>query len=91
LSDGCDVLIDGRRHPVVGLISMDNLTVDLGPAEGRTPTVAVGDPVTLIGADGPERQHAEELARRTGTINYEILSRIAARVPREYHRDGVAV
>jgi alanine racemase len=84
LSNNCDVLIRGGRYPVAGTLSMDNLTVDLGPDS----QVAVGDRVTLIGTDGSERQTAEDLARRIGTINYEIVCGISARVPRVYHRDG---
>lgn len=87
LSDNGDVLIGGRRYPIVGTVSMDNLTVDLGPE----PRVEVGSPVTLIGADGGERQSAEDLARRIGTINYEVLCAISRRVPRRYVRDGVAL
>jgi alanine racemase len=85
LTNNCDVLIGGRRYPLVGTVSMDNITVDLGP----DPAVRVGDPATLIGADGGERQTAEALARRLGTISYEVLCGISARVPRSYHRDGV--
>jgi alanine racemase len=51
--------------------------------------VQVGDKATLIGSDGGERQTAEDLARRIGTINYEVLCGISRRVPRIYHRDGV--
>jgi alanine racemase len=86
LSNNCDVLIGGRRYPVVGTVSMDNLTVDLGPE----PRAEVGSAVTLIGSDGAEHQSAEDLARRIGTINYEVLCGISRRVPRRYHRDGVA-
>ena len=86
LSDNCDVLIGARRYPLVGAVSMDNVTVALGPE----PTVAIGDPATLLGSDGGERQTSEELAQRIGTINYEILCGVSARVPRLYHRDGVA-
>jgi alanine racemase len=84
LRDNADVLVGGRRVPLVGTVSMDNVTVDLGPR----PTAAAGDPAALIGADGGERITAEELARRLGTINYEITCDITARVPRTYHRDG---
>jgi alanine racemase len=66
---------------------MDNITVALGPQQ----TVAVGERMILIGRDGRERQTAEDLARRVGTINYEILCGISARVPRSYHRDGEPV
>jgi alanine racemase len=92
LSNNADVLIGGRRYPVVGTVSMDNLAVDLDPGhQGVEPDVAVGDRVTLIGSDGELRQTAEAMARRIGTINYEVLCAISARVPRRYHRDGVPV
>jgi alanine racemase len=63
---------------------MDNITVDVGSESLAT----VGDRATLIGVDGDERQTAEELARRVGTISYEVLCWISKRVPRVYHRDG---
>ena len=84
LRDNADVLVGGTRVPLVGTVSMDNVTVDLGPE----PAAAVGDPAVLIGADGGERITAEEMARKLGTINYEITCGISARVPRAYHRDG---
>lgn len=84
LANNCDVLIDGRRHPVCGMVSMDNITVDLGPETA----IRAGDRATLIGVDGAERQTAEDLARRVGTISYEVLCWISRRVPRVYHRDG---
>jgi alanine racemase len=84
LTNNCDVLISGRRYPLVGTVSMDNVTVDLGPE----PAIREGEPATLIGRDGPERQTAEDLARRIGTINYEVLTGITRRVPRVYHHDG---
>jgi len=88
LTNNCDVLIGGRRYPLVGTVSMDNITVELGPSAGG---VRRGDRVTIIGTDGDERQTAEDLARRIGTINYEILCGITPRVPRVYHRDGAPV
>ncbi len=87
LSNNCDVLVRGRRYPLVGTVSMDNVTIDVGPE----PSVRAGDPATLIGSDGAERQTAEDLARRMETINYEVVCGISSRVTREYHRDGVAV
>jgi alanine racemase len=84
LSGNAEVLIAGRRHPVVGTVSMDNLTVDLGLGGA----VAVGDEVVVLGSDGGERIAAEEIAARQGTINYEVTCAISPRVPREYHRDG---
>jgi alanine racemase len=84
LTNNCEVLIGGRRYPLVGTVSMDNITVEV-----RTPdAVAIGDRVSIIGADGGERVTAEELARRIETINYEIVCGISPRVPRIYHRDG---
>jgi alanine racemase len=87
LSNNCDVLIDGRRYPVVGTVSMDNVTVDVGP----DPVVRVGSRAILIGRSGAERQTVEDIANRADTINHEILCGISRRVPREYHRDGVPV
>jgi alanine racemase len=83
-TNNLDVLLGGRRHPLVGAVSMDNITVDLG---ART-DVTVGDEVTIIGATPGERATAEELAGRIGTISYEIVCGISKRVPRVYHWDG---
>jgi alanine racemase len=83
-TNNCDVLVGGRRYPLVGTVSMDNITLELGV---HTPVTA-GDKATIIGTDGGERQTAEDLARRIGTINYEVVCGISGRVPREYHRDG---
>jgi alanine racemase len=80
LTNDCDVLIGGRRHPLVGTVSMDNVTVALGPDTD----VRVGDEVVLIGAQGDERILAEEVARRLATINYEITCGLSARVRREH-------
>ncbi len=87
LSDNCDVLISGRRFPLVGTVSMDYITVDVGP----DPAVKRGERATLLGADGAERQTAEDLARRIGTISYEVMCGVSGRVPRFYHRDGAPV
>jgi len=82
LSNNGEVLVRGRRAPVVGRVSMDQVTIDVTDI----PDAAVGDEVVLIG----ERLFAEEMARRTQTIGYEVLCRISARVPRLY-RDGGAI
>jgi alanine racemase len=87
LTNNCDVLIGGRRYPFAGTVSMDNITIDLGPE----PAVAVGDEVILIGRSGTERQTAEEVSRGLQTIAYEVICGISARVTRAYHRDGTAV
>jgi alanine racemase len=79
LSNNAEVLIRGRRHPLVGTVSMDNITVDLGPETEVEP----GDEAVLIGSQGEERILSEDVARRLGTINYEVTCGISARVPRE--------
>ncbi len=86
-SNNGDVLIGGRRHPIVGTVSMDNVAVDLGP--GAAPPVAVGERAVLIGRSGEERITVEDVARRRATINHEVLCGISDRVTREWHRDGV--
>jgi alanine racemase len=68
-----EVLINGRRYPIAGRVSMDSFGVDAGTDGG----VRVGDTVTLIGADGDERITVEEIAQRLGTINYEVTCDIA--------------
>ncbi|HEY3772494.1 MAG TPA: alanine racemase [Solirubrobacteraceae bacterium] len=82
-----EVLISGQRRPIVGTVSMDNITVDLGPRA----EVGVGEEVVLIGRSGEQRITAEELARRIDTINHEVLCRLSDRVTRRWHRDGEAV
>lgn len=84
-SNNGEALVRGRRHPLVGRVSMDNVTLDVG----SDPEINVGDAAILLGADGGERLTAEELAHRIDTINYEITTALTARVVREYHRDGV--
>jgi alanine racemase len=79
LSNRAEVLIRGRRHPVAGIVTMDQLLVDCGDDE-----VATGDEVVLIGRQGDERTTPEELAERIGTIGYELATAISERVPREY-------
>jgi len=79
LSNNAEVLVGGRRYPLVGTVSMDNITIDLGPNTDVEP----GSPAVLIGAQGGDRILAEELAYRLDTINYEITCGISARVPRE--------
>ncbi|MBA2763707.1 MAG: alanine racemase [Thermoleophilaceae bacterium] len=80
LSDNGEVLIGGRRYPLVGTVSMDNVTVDLGPE----PVVAAGEEAVLIGAQGSERILCEMLAKRLDTINYEVTCGVGVRVPREH-------
>ena len=81
-------LLHGRRIDLVGAVSMDNVTFDVGAA-GLGPKL--GDDVVLLGAQGAEQITCEDLARLIDTINYEITTGITARVPRQHHRDGEAV
>jgi alanine racemase len=81
LTNNAEVLVSGRRAPLVGTVSMDNITVDLGEGD-----VAPGAEAVLIGAQGGDRVLAEEWARRLETINYEVTCGISARVPRAYVR-----
>lgn len=80
LSSRADVLIGGRRCRVAGSVTMDQLMVDCGDVEP-----APGDDVVLIGAQGSETVTAWELASHAGTIAYEVVARIGARVPRRHH------
>ena len=76
---GGEVLVSGRRRPIVGVVTMDQLMVDCGDDD-----VAVGDEAVLIGRQGDGQVTATEWADRLGTINYEITCGISARVPRRY-------
>jgi alanine racemase len=78
------VLIRGRERPLVGAVSMDLSTVDVG----ELPEVVAGDVATLIGSDGGARLSAEEVADRLGTVNYEVTTALQARLPREVLGDG---
>lgn len=73
-----EVLVRGRRAPLVGRVSMDQTVVDVTAIPG----VRQGDEVVLIGRQGEDEITAEEVAERLGTINYEVVSEILARVPR---------
>jgi alanine racemase len=79
LSDAGRVLIRGRRYPVAGTVTMDQVMVDCGEDP-----VEPGDEVVLFGRQGTEEISAVEVADRTGTIVYEILCGVSERVPREY-------
>ncbi len=84
---GCghgSVLIRRARVPIIGRVSMDQITIDVTDVAGAT----VGDAVTLIGSQGDVVQTADDLASRAGTISYEILTRLMPRVPRLYIGDA---
>jgi alanine racemase len=74
---GAQVLINGRRYPLAGNVTMDQLLVDCGADE-----VHLGDDVVLLGRQGDEEITAEEWAREADTITWEILCGIGVRVPR---------
>jgi alanine racemase len=75
------VLVAGKRCPIAGTITMDQLMIDCGPESPVEP----GDEVVLLGTQGDETITAEDWAERLGTISYEILCGIGPRVPRRAH------
>jgi alanine racemase len=79
LSNHARILINGKRYPVVGNITMDMVMVDVG--DGK---VNVGDEAVLIGSQGIENIPADEIAALDGTISYEVICNIGKRVPRIY-------
>jgi alanine racemase len=84
-SVGGEVLVGGRRRPLAGTVTMDQLMVDCGPVgDPAADAVRPGDEVVLLGRQGDERIGAEEWAERLDTISYEIVCGISARVPRRY-------
>ena len=76
------VLLGGRRTPVIGRVCMDQCMIKL-PEDA-----SLGSEVVLIGRQGGEEIRVEEVAERWGTINYEVITGISARMPRVYVRDG---
>ena len=80
-SQGGEVLIRGRRRPIIGVVTMDQLMVDCGDDE-----VEVGDEAVLFGSQDGETIRSEDWARALDTIGYEITCGISPRVPRRYAR-----
>lgn len=78
------VLIHGKRAPILGRVCMDQMMVDVT----AIPETALGDPVTLVGADGPERITVEQIAAAADSFNYEFVCGISRRVPRVYRSGG---
>jgi len=74
---GAQVLINGRRYDLAGVVTMDQLVVDVGDDD-----VKVGDDVVLLGCQGSEEVNADEWAHDAGTITWEVLCAVGARVPR---------
>ena len=81
---GAEVLIGGKRCPILGRICMDQLMADVTALD----QVRVGDTVTLIGRDGEEEITADELAALEGSINYEVVCGLSKRVPRVHVKNG---
>ena len=80
LSNRAEMLVRGRRAPIVGRICMDHTMIDVGGIRG----VKVGDEVTVIGSQKGEAITVEEVAELLETIPYEVVCWISARVPRVY-------
>ncbi len=80
LSNKGRVIAKGHFAPVIGAVSMDLTTIDIT----NCPPLAVGDPVTLLGAEGGLSIDAQQIARVAGTISYSVLCGIHARVKRIY-------
>jgi alanine racemase len=78
-SNALELLVHGRRCRQVGQICMDQCVLDVTALRGQ---VHIGDEVVIIGRQGQEEVTAEALAAQLGTINYEIVTHIAQRVPR---------
>lgn len=79
LSEKGEVLIRGKRYPLAGTVTMDQIVVDLGDGQ-----VEVGDEVVLIGRQGSEQITADEWSNMIGTIAYEVVCQIGPRLPRRY-------
>ena len=75
-----DVLVRGKRAPLIGMVSMDAITLDVTDVPGAR----LGDVATLIGRDGDQVITAEEVAEWSGTISYEVLTSIGHRVERRH-------
>jgi len=78
LSGKGEALVRGVRCPVAGRVTMDMLMLDVS----KVPGVSIGDEAVFIGRQGRERITAEEIADKTGTINYEVTCSVSSRVPR---------
>ena len=84
LSNKGRVIVKGQYAPIIGAVSMDLTTIDVT----HCPPIQVGDPVTLLGTEGPASIDAQQIARVAGTISYSVLCGIHARVKRIYLDSG---
>ena len=83
LSNAADVLVRGRRVPLVGNVAMDAIMIDVTDVPGEP--VTIDDEVVLLGRQGDEEIDAAELARRRTTNTWEVVTQMAGRLPRVYH------
>ena len=86
-SNNAEALVRGRRVPLVGNVAMDAVMADVTDVPGAP--VGVGDEFVLLGRQGAERITAADLARARGTISWEVVTSLAARLPRVYHAAAV--
>lgn len=87
LSNRGEVLVEERRYPIVGNVTMDYTMIDAGPS----PSIERGDEAVAMGEQGKEFIGADEVARWADTIGYEILCGLGARTTRVYLREGRVV
>lgn len=81
LSSRAEVLIRGQRYPILGRVCMDQIMVGIGDGEAYN-----GDEVVIVGRQGEAHVTIEELAERSGTISYEVLTALNVRIPRCYRQ-----
>ena len=79
LKGKAEVIVKGKRVPVVGKICMNHIIFDASQVVNY---IKIGDKVTLIGRDGAEEITVQELAEKSGTINYEIVTKLSPKLPR---------
>lgn len=84
LSNKGEVIIKGKRAPIIGRVCMDQFMVDVT----EITDVKMGDKVTLMGTDGTEVISCEEISGKSGSFNYEFVCDIGKRVPRVYYSNG---
>lgn len=87
LSNRAEALVRGRRVPLVGNVAMDAVMADVTDVPGAP--VSIGDEFVLIGSQGAERITAADVARARGTNSWEVVTTLAARLPRVYHAASV--
>ncbi|HLR34482.1 MAG TPA: alanine racemase [Tissierellales bacterium] len=87
LSHKAEVIVKGKRVPVIGTICMDQCMIDLTGVNN----VNIGDEVIIFGGENNSYMPIEEVAKKIGTINYEIVCMVGRRIPRIYKRNGKTV